>query len=256
LLPFHYSFQGIAMQPIISSARHWLVAFLLAIATTFVSAPAAAQTCVTVPPYLIQYTFNMPTYPVGAIAKFTANTGCGSGISNSDYAPQGESTLVDVFAKNTPLDRILLLGVATDLEGDEPGQEHAVLFVNNNWAAAAQGIAWGTLFPSTLEGGIIAALNSLAAGTGSDDDYSLLFDFAENAALFGPNGDAAFALGDSFTAIAFSNGQTIGTGTSSIIPLGVVPEPATWAMMILGFGLTGGALRSRKARVRVGYATA
>lgn len=235
------------MPSFLASARCWLAAFILVATAAFGTVPATAQTCTTVPPYLIQYTFNMPTYPVGAIAKFTANTGCSSSISNSDFAPQGESTLLDVFAKDTPLDRILLLGVATDLEGDEPGQEHAVLFVNNGWAAAAQGIAWGTLFPSTLEGGIIAALNSLAAGTGSDDDYGLLFDFAENAARFGPNGDAAFALGDSFTAIAFSDGQIIGTGTSSAIPVGAIPEPATWAMMIMGFGLIGGALRQRKA---------
>jgi choice-of-anchor C domain-containing protein len=31
------------------------------------------------------------------------------------------------------------------------------------------------------------------------------------------------------------------------VSIGVVPEPATWAMMIMGFGLIGGALRSRKA---------
>ena len=38
--------------------------------------------------------------------------------------------------------------------------------------------------------------------------------------------------------------------------LTAVPEPATWAMMIMGFGLIGGALRSRKANVttRVRYA--
>lgn len=36
---------------------------------------------------------------------------------------------------------------------------------------------------------------------------------------------------------------------------GLVPEPATWAMMMLGFGLIGGALRSRKAQAtRVTYA--
>ena len=34
-----------------------------------------------------------------------------------------------------------------------------------------------------------------------------------------------------------------------------VPEPATWAMMILGFALIGGALRgARRPAVRVGYA--
>ncbi|MEL6875314.1 MAG: PEPxxWA-CTERM sorting domain-containing protein, partial [Pseudomonadota bacterium] len=33
-----------------------------------------------------------------------------------------------------------------------------------------------------------------------------------------------------------------------------VPEPGTWAMMILGFGLVGGAMRRRKASVTVSYA--
>lgn len=33
-----------------------------------------------------------------------------------------------------------------------------------------------------------------------------------------------------------------------------VPEPATWAMMIMGFGLIGGSLRSRRTRTTVSYA--
>ena len=33
-------------------------------------------------------------------------------------------------------------------------------------------------------------------------------------------------------------------------PVGVVPEPATWAMMILGFGLIGSALRRAGRRIR------
>ena len=36
---------------------------------------------------------------------------------------------------------------------------------------------------------------------------------------------------------------------------GAVPEPATWAFMILGFGAIGGAMRrQRKANVKVSYA--
>lgn len=35
-----------------------------------------------------------------------------------------------------------------------------------------------------------------------------------------------------------------------------VPEPATWALMILGFGIVGSQLRRRKANVKVKFATA
>jgi hypothetical protein len=35
---------------------------------------------------------------------------------------------------------------------------------------------------------------------------------------------------------------------------GAVPEPATWALMILGFGAIGGAMRRRRAAIRVRFA--
>ena len=47
------------------------------------------------------------------------------------------------------------------------------------------------------------------------------------------------------------------SGTNMVLSAsaaGVVPEPATWAMMIGGMGLAGGALRRRKANVSVRYA--
>jgi hypothetical protein len=39
-----------------------------------------------------------------------------------------------------------------------------------------------------------------------------------------------------------------------IPPIGAVPEPATWAMMIFGFGLVGGAMRRRKQQITVRFA--
>ena len=42
--------------------------------------------------------------------------------------------------------------------------------------------------------------------------------------------------------------QAVGPGS------GAVPEPATWAMMIMGFGLMGGALRSQRSKPKVSYA--
>lgn len=41
------------------------------------------------------------------------------------------------------------------------------------------------------------------------------------------------------------------SGTWSIAGAPGVPEPSAWALMILGFGLTGAALRTRKARIAV-----
>jgi hypothetical protein len=56
--------------------------------------------------------------------------------------------------------------------------------------------------------------------------------------------DAAHQLGRSttFTGV-YSLGDSSGSGTFTI----TVPEPATWAMMILGFGLVGAAARRRQA---------
>ena len=42
---------------------------------------------------------------------------------------------------------------------------------------------------------------------------------------------------------------TIGAPTSEDSGPGAVPEPASWAMMVGGFGMIGGALRSRRRRV-------
>lgn len=50
---------------------------------------------------------------------------------------------------------------------------------------------------------------------------------------------------------ASSNLTLFSTGTA-----GGVPEPATWALMILGLGGVGTAMRRSKAKVRVTYATA
>lgn len=228
--------------------------FFLAI-TAFLTATPAQAACGIGTPQLLNYSFNM-TYGVTAIAKYNEYLPeCGSGIANSDTAPVGTSTLTDIFAKRDPVGRTLLMGITTDLPGDTEGQQHLVLFANNAWAASAQDIAFGTLFPTTLEGQLIAALNSLAAGTGNDDDYGLLFDFAGNAAQFGPNGDAAFSFGDSFTAIAFSSGQIIGTGQSfyTTPTTAAVPEPATWMMLLFGFTLIGSVLRRRGASQRAAF---
>lgn len=56
---------------------------------------------------------------------------------------------------------------------------------------------------------------------------------------------------------SFSGAAAGNTGIDNLVAetgmVGVIPEPSTWALLILGFGAVGGALRSRK-RLAVRYA--
>ena len=43
-------------------------------------------------------------------------------------------------------------------------------------------------------------------------------------------------------------GEGISLGVSNMAPMAAVPEPATWAMMLLGFAFVGGTMRSGRVR--------
>jgi len=70
---------------------------------------------------------------------------------------------------------------------------------------------------------------------------------------FGDGGEFTIALQD--TDFALNNATTDVLGTFTLISdsAGAVPEPATWAMMIAGFGLVGASMR-RRQKVSVTYA--
>ncbi|WP_245896640.1 PEPxxWA-CTERM sorting domain-containing protein [Sphingomonas fennica] len=55
-----------------------------------------------------------------------------------------------------------------------------------------------------------------------------------------------------FSAYPYDWNQGLVTGFNEHLP--AVPEPATWAMMITGFGMVGGAIRRRRASVSVSFA--
>jgi hypothetical protein len=65
----------------------------------------------------------------------------------------------------------------------------------------------------------------------------------------------AAAAGSTLTFRAVGGSDSFGGYLDNITLSNAVPEPATWAMMILGFGLIGGAMRQAKRQtVRVRYA--
>ncbi len=76
---------------------------------------------------------------------------------------------------------------------------------------------------------IISPVNGSNAG----DFFGILANGVTRATLTGPGSDHIFL--DNFT--------TGGAG-----PISAVPEPATWAMMIAGFGLAGAAIRGNRRR--------
>jgi PEP-CTERM motif len=222
-----------------------LGAMSLAGAVMVSAAADATQVAAPTTPFYISYTIELQNYAVSDILLFEQGEGAsGYGITwDSGFnAPVGTTTLTDPFLKTNPIVDTFLIGLTTDLPGDAPGQEHLVLFTNDAFASSAQGIDWDTLFPNTNETTLI---NDLLTG---DDFSSDLFGFSAGDAVNGPNGSIAFVPGDTFTAIAFSNGFIIGSG-NSFITNAAVPEPATWTMMLIGLCAVAGTLGMPRRKI-------
>ncbi|MBY9064477.1 DUF4394 domain-containing protein [Sphingomonas yunnanensis] len=92
-------------------------------------------------------------------------------------------------------------------------------------------------------GGVLTTVGGLGTDLGSRTS----FDIAGSEA-FAYNGNALYSVNLNSGALS-----TLGTTSRQLFGIAVapVPEPATWAMMILGFGAVGYSLRRRTARVRV-----
>ena len=86
-------------------------------------------------------------------------------------------------------------------------------------------------------------------------DYEFSFDFGPNNLVVGVNGIEQFNLSGSFAdgRLGFYNFSQGGvqysafTKSDGSFPVSAIPEPATWAMMIVGFGLVGAAIRRRQS---------
>lgn len=205
--------------------------------------------------FYINYQVNLPNYPVSDLVLFEEGAPNpdpnGYGITFGgccEYAGVGTTVITDPFLKTNPIVSNFLLGVTTDLPGDADGQQHLVVFTNDSFASAAQGIDFGTLFPNTDETTLIndlttnldeAAVGETVYNQAVDD----LFTFANGDAT---NAGIGFGSNSTFTAVAFSDGQIIGNGDSFTTPGGAVPEPASWILMSAGFGGLGPLIRRRR----------
>ncbi|MBO9712568.1 MAG: PEP-CTERM sorting domain-containing protein [Sphingomonas sp.] len=83
-----------------------------------------------------------------------------------------------------------------------------------------------------------------------DAASDLIFNFSDQVAL---DGGLTSANGGSFTLLSFSTPSNVGSGNALLVS-NAVPEPATWLMLIGGFGAVGFALR-RRQRLAPAFAT-
>ena len=229
-----------------------------AIALIAVTSPIAAHATAipTAIPTAATFNITLPDFTVTDIIVFNAGSPFSTFEQGAAGAPltataPGTTTLTDTYLTAadtgspgfvyTP-GETFLLGVAS-LSGD-PSQQDLVLFTNDAFASSAVGVAFDTLFPDTDEATLISDLVNT-------DNPGDLFNFGSGDALTGTDGSIFFTPGDSFTAVAFSDGQIIGTGTSSFVTASV-PEPAGWAVMLAGLaGLAGlgGVTRARRGKL-------
>lgn len=123
--------------------------------------------------------------------------------------------------------------------------------------------------PATLS--FTAPLEYLSFLWGSPDTYNVLTlttnlgTYAYSAQSLGfpvTNGDQGFSqyvqfaasAGESITGVSFTNSPATDAFEVANFRVTAVPEPATWGMMLLGFGMVGAASRYRRRSTRATFA--
>jgi len=171
----------------------------------------------------------------------------------TDVAAGGTVTSLNMPFLNdtgTPFTSSVLMGIVQDLPNDAPGEKHIVLFISPATEALTTGVPWSAFFPSILEEDLIASLElATSGGLGWGNDFATLAPGLSQVGAFlnslrppggllGPGGVYTSPYFDlpppgspatNFVAVAFSDGQTIGSGSVIQTQLGTtdVPEPAT-----------------------------
>ena len=153
--------------------------------------------------------------------------------------------------------RINVDGGTTIVDGTLTGPG-AEAYVGAAYTNSVAGATTTMLYALDAGGNQLALSSSPNAGTYNDIGVVTGIDFgALNNVGFdisGRTGIAYFSNGASLYTINLTNAQATSLGSigaGSLIGLtaaGVVPEPATWALMILGMGAVGAAMRRRAAK--------
>ncbi|WP_185964991.1 Npun_F0296 family exosortase-dependent surface protein [Glacieibacterium frigidum] len=196
---------------------------LTAFALLGMAAPAAAVVTVSygaVPAYVtgtVVETFDVaPPAPSTSVQSFTSAVGTYTGVNVNDYG----------FGNGT-----IYAGAYSNVGIDSTGSYTLSL--------AAPTTYFGLLITSSDPSNTIQFY----------DGASLVYSYTVGSNFSGSSFvNFAFSGADDFDSIVFTAAS--GTGfESDNHTIGAIPEPATWAMMITGFGLVGVARRRRRSAV-------
>jgi hypothetical protein len=158
----------------------------------------------------------------------------------------------EVFVDPTALDEVLLVRRLRDFgtrQEHSLGREVLVRGVSTGYSEGPVS-ASDTVFPFELTVELDPGLESLA----------WIWRFAANASVAaGAEGFASTDYFGTFRILDITARDSAGRNITQLLnirfpsgqvyPLGVVPEPGSWAMMIAGFGLVGASLRRRRRAV-------
>lgn len=224
----------------------------------------------------IQYTPTLPTG--GTVQSYSTGGGAGSAASvqfrflNNPAATSGFLNLVglgninalftmsstSITALTNPVPALPAFTVGTGFSGTQEYRTVSAININNR-SFAAGSLLLGVDY---TDGYVTRTSDQGNAGAGTGDNSDITYDFTNvnyrsDFVGFGNQGSPSErAVSMSWTGVNDVSGQpgafrgtSSGNFASNPFPLiPAVPEPATWAMMVVGFGAVGSAMRSARRR--------
>jgi len=188
---------------------------------------------------------------VAALALGAAASGANASTVTDNFTffdGSAQAVATGSFSYDSSLSGVIGYGDLSAFSVDLLGASFDLAYVNS--VASSGGyqyfgydIAANTFVPAAVSGDAIPAISSdILSATGSNVSSGFFFDPVPGQADPGATGaDGVFEN--------YNIGRLATAASFTIAPAGGVPEPASWALMLIGFGGLGAMLRQQRAQV-------